>query len=73
MLCLSRSIGQKIMIGDGIEIMVVDIGRGKAKLGITAPKEVPVHRREVYDTIHSQDGTPVEAAALAELRERERP
>lgn len=51
MLVLSRTRDQSIMIGDDIEIMVVDIQGDKVKLGITAPDEVSVHRREVFTEI----------------------
>lgn len=50
MLCLSRKKGQKIIIGTGadrIEITVVDIDRGKIRLGIVAPKDVPIFRSEL--------------------------
>ena len=52
MLVLSRKKYQKILIGDDIEIVVVEIRGDKVHLGITAPKEVPVHREEVYDKIN---------------------
>lgn len=58
MLVLSRNMEQTIMIGDDIEIKVVDIRGGKVKLGITAPRNVSVHRREVYDRIQ-REGTDV--------------
>lgn len=54
MLVLSRRINEQIVIGDGADaiiITVVDIRGDKARLGIMAPKDVPVHRREVYDAI----------------------
>ena len=51
MLVLSRQRDETIMIGDDIEITVVDIRGDKVRLGITAPRSVQVHRREVYDTI----------------------
>ena len=54
MLVLARGKDEEIMIGDDIVIMVVDIGRGKVRLGITAPKEIPVHRREVYEAIQRE-------------------
>ena len=53
MLVLERKRNQSIMIGD-IAVMVVEIRGGKVKLGIEAPKEVPVHRREVYDEIRKE-------------------
>ena len=53
MLVLSRHINESIMIGD-MEVMVVDIRGDKVRLGVTAPTEVSVHRREVYDAIKLQ-------------------
>ena len=47
MLVLSRKLGEKIFIGDNICITVVDIDRGKIRLGIEAPREVPVFRQEL--------------------------
>ena len=54
MLVLSRNTEQTIMIGDDIEVKVVDIRGGKVKLGITAPRNVSVHRREVYDRMERE-------------------
>lgn len=54
MLILSRTTDQVIEIGDDIKIMVVRIGRYQVKLGIEAPKGVPVHRKEVADLIRQQ-------------------
>ncbi len=51
MLVLSRQKDQTIMIGDNIEITVVDIRGDKVRLGISAPAAIPVHRKEVYDAI----------------------
>jgi len=55
MLVLSRQRDQTIMIGDDIEITVVDIRGDKVRLGINAPAEVPVHRKEVYDAIKREN------------------
>jgi carbon storage regulator len=55
MLVLSRQKEQTIMIGDDIEITVVDIRGDKVRLGINAPSEVPVHRKEVYDAIQREN------------------
>ncbi len=49
MLILSRKRGQSIMIGDEVEVRVVDIGDGKVRLGVTSPAWVPVHQRERYE------------------------
>ena len=54
MLVLSRQRDEVIMIGDDIEITVVDIRGEKVRLGINAPPHVPVHRREVYDAIRRE-------------------
>lgn len=51
MLVLSRRLGEKIRIGDNIWITVVDIDRGKIRLGIEAPNDVPVHRKELLDSV----------------------
>jgi carbon storage regulator len=51
MLVLSRKINETIIINDNIVITVVDIRGDKVRLGIDAPKDVPVHRQEVYDAI----------------------
>ena len=55
MLVLSRQRDQTIMIGDDIEITIVDIRGDKVRLGINAPSEVPVHRKEVYDAIRREN------------------
>ena len=49
MLVLGRKVSEQIMIGDDITITVVRIADGTVRIGIEAPKEVPVHRREVYE------------------------
>ncbi len=55
MLVLSRQRDETIIIGDNIEITVVDIRGDKVRLGITAPIEIPVHRKEVYDAIQREN------------------
>lgn len=55
MLVLSRQRDETIMIGDDIEVTVVDIRGDKVRLGITAPKEISVHRKEVYDAIKREN------------------
>ena len=51
MLVLSRQRDETIMIGDDVQITVVDIRGDKVRLGITAPRSIQVHRKEVYDAI----------------------
>jgi len=52
MLVLSRKRNESIVINDNITVVVVDVRGDKVRLGIEAPKEIPVHRREVFDKIH---------------------
>lgn len=51
MLVLTRKTNESIMIGDQVEIVIVDIHGDQVKVGIRAPREVAVHRKEVYDEI----------------------
>ncbi len=55
MLVLSRQRDEVIMIGDDIEITVVDIRGDKVRLGINAPRHIQVHRKEVYDAIKREN------------------
>jgi len=49
------------MIGDDVEITIVDVRGDKVRLGITAPKNIPVHRREIYDAIQREKAEKQEA------------
>jgi carbon storage regulator len=62
MLVLSRKLNQSIVIGDDVHIVVVSIDRDTVKLGIAAPREVPVHRAEVYEEIQRANRAAVPAA-----------
>ncbi len=55
MLVLSRQRDETIMIGDEIEITIVDIRGDKVRVGINAPIHIPVHRKEVYDAIKEEN------------------
>ena len=55
MLVLARRINESIMIGDDIEIVVIDIKGDQVKLGVKAPKKVTVHRKEIYDEIRREN------------------
>jgi len=55
MLVLSRKKGERIVIGDNIVVTVTDVRDGKVRLGVEAPREVPVHRKELYDKINSRE------------------
>ncbi|MFP6611854.1 MAG: carbon storage regulator CsrA [Pirellulales bacterium] len=64
MLVLSRKKNESIIIDDTITIVVVEIRGDKVRLGVEAPREVPVHRREVYEAIKRGDaaGAPADPA-----------
>ena len=55
MLVLSRQRDESIIIGDNVVITVVDVRGDKVRLGIEAPIEIPVHRREVYEAIQREN------------------
>ena len=56
MLVLSRRLGETLIIGDDIKITVLGISGNQVRLGIAAPKEVTVHREEVYRRIQEEQG-----------------
>ncbi len=66
MLVLSRQRDESIMIGDDVEITIVDVRGDKVRLGIAAPKEIPVHRREIYDAIQREKAAKKASAEQAE-------
>jgi carbon storage regulator len=70
-LVVTRKLNEAIVIGDGIEVVVLRNGRDGVRLGITAPAHVPVHRREIYDAIRKSNSlAAVEASKLDEVIER---
>src|ERR1700722_3091685 len=69
MLVLTRTRDETIMIGDDIEVTVVDIRGDKVRLGINAPKRIAVHRKEIYDQIRAENkaASAVKPADLKDL------
>jgi carbon storage regulator len=55
MLVLSRQRDESIMIGEDVVVTIVDVRGDRVRLGIDAPTEIPVHRREVYEAIHREN------------------
>jgi carbon storage regulator len=75
MLILARRIGESIMVGDHVEISIVDIKGDQVKLGIKAPSQVKVYRREVYAAIQEENlaaaaASPGNLPALDQLPDR---
>ena len=54
MLILTRKTGESIMIGDSVEVKVLGVRSGQVKIGVEAPKDMPVHREEVYIRIREE-------------------
>jgi len=54
MLILTRRIGETLMIGDDVSITVLGVKGNQVRIGIDAPKDVPVHREEIYERINSE-------------------
>ena len=63
MLTISRRVGERILIGDGIVIEVVEVSGGNVRLGITAPKEQRIYREELWERVKAEN----EAAARADF------
>ena len=73
MLVLSRRIGESIIIGDDVKVTIVQIERGKVRLGIQAKPEIPVHREEIWIELHKGevDGKNQQAGIPPGPRERQ--
>ena len=69
MLVLARKVNESIMIGDDIEVVVVDIKGDQVKLGIRAPKNVAIHRAEIYQEIQEQNKQAAQSVNPDKLRD----
>jgi carbon storage regulator len=63
MLVLSRKVNQSIMVGDNVRVVVVAVDRDQVKLGIEAPREIAVHRSEIYEEIQRSNRSAAAAGA----------
>ncbi len=69
MLALSRKRDEAIVINDNIEVTVIDIKGDQVKLGISAPKSIPVYRKEVYLQIQNANQEAAKSVDLSQLKE----
>ena len=62
MLILTRRVGETLMIGDSVTVTILGVKGNQVRVGITAPKDVAVHREEIFQRIQKDDGVVAEAA-----------
>ena len=62
MLILTRKVGESIMIGDSVEVKVLGLRAGQVKIGIEAPKDLKVHREEIYERIRAEEASQRQAS-----------
>ena len=65
MLILTRRVGETVVIGGDVDVTVLGVKGNQVRIGVKAPKEVAVHREEIYERIcrEQQDGSPVNGAS----------
>lgn len=68
MLALTRKKGESLVVNNNIEITILEIRGDQIKIGITAPKEVPIYRKEVYLQIQAENKASFESAGLESLK-----
>ena len=69
MLVLSRKKGELITIGKSVTVKVIDIDRGVVSFGIVAPKNIPVHRKEVFDAIVEQNKQALKTSNMKDFKQ----
>lgn len=67
MLILTRRVGETLMVGDDVSITVLGVKGNQVRIGVNAPREIAVHREEIYNRIQKEkeEGTPTSAAEQA--------
>jgi carbon storage regulator len=71
MLILTRRVGETLMIGDEVTVTVLGVKGGQVRIGVNAPKEVAVHREEIYDRIRKEQQAGGESASFSEEKDCE--
>ena len=69
MLALTRRVGESIIINDNIEVVILDVQGEQVKLGIEAPRSIPVHRREIYEQIQEANKESSENMDISKIKE----
>jgi carbon storage regulator len=74
MLILTRRVGETVVIGDEVQVTVLGVKGNQVRLGVTAPRDVSVHRLEIYERIQKEQGVPRSSSpARATRNNRDRP
>lgn len=68
MLALARKINQSIMIGNDIEVTLLEIKGDQIKIGISAPKNVPIYRKEIFDQIQQENKNAGQEVDVSKIR-----
>ncbi len=63
MLILTRRVGETVMIGDEVTVTVLGVKGNQVRVGVNAPKEIAVHREEIYERIKREEQGPAQSAA----------
>ena len=69
MLALTRKKGESVVIGDEIEVVVLNITGEQVRLGIVAPKRIPVHRKEIFEQIQAENKLALDSANILAARD----
>ena len=69
MLALTRRKGESVIIGDNVEVVVLSVMGEQVRLGIIAPKRIPVHRKEIYEQIQAENRQAKDTASVSAIKD----